>query len=239
MKRGNRNTRVPRFVLLNTLIFCWISTTAPSDPITPEFLADAPSAEEIALFEELAGWIDGTVPGAEPRPVREAIRDSESFDLFRAFHRAEQRFRRLEEVPYGDAIRRAAERYDVDPLLLAAVAEVESSFDPKAVSRRGAVGLMQLLPTTAAVEDDGRLTDPYLNAELGARYLRRLLTQYGGDLELALAAYNAGPGNVRRFGGVPPFRETRRYVEKVLGLYVEHHRQVWRQSDTGEFLLSG
>ena len=112
-----------------------------------------------------------------------------------------------------------ARRHGLDPALVLAVASVESSFKPKAVSPKGALGLMQLMPATATslgVED---AFDPETNLEGGSRYLAELLTLYGGDLRRALAAYNAGPGAVKRHGGIPPYRETRAYVKKVLERY--------------------
>ena len=143
-----------------------------------------------------------------------------------------RRYRELgfpETAPNVASIRRAAARHGVDALLVTAIVQAESSFDPRAVSHRGAVGLMQVMPASAG-SHGVRLAEPEVNLDVGARYLRRLLERYGGDLELALAAYNAGPGNVRRYGGVPPFRETRRYVEKVLGLYVAYCRAAWHES---------
>ena len=229
-------TRVPRFVLLHILLFGLLPATAPSDPMGPEVTSDAPDAEEIALLEELSGWIGtGDDPG---RPLRLAIRRSVSFDLFRSFHDPALRNERLQVLPYGEAIRRVADRHGVDGLLIASVAQVESGFDPLAVSHRGAVGLMQIMPATAAMRnvEAEQLTEPQLNLDLGARYLQYLLERYDGDLELTLAAYNAGPATVSRFGGLPPFRETRGYVEKVLNLYVEHHRSLWRQSEYAEIL---
>jgi soluble lytic murein transglycosylase-like protein len=157
--------------------------------------------------------------------------------LFRHFHAEDERYELLSTVPYGTSIRRAAEHYSIDGLLLASMVEVESSFDPQAVSYRGAVGLMQLMPTTAVALSLEDLHDPDLNVDRGARYLRYLLDLYDGDLELALAAYNAGPGNVRRYGGIPPFRETQNYVQKVLSLYVGHHQVVWQDSEAGELLV--
>jgi soluble lytic murein transglycosylase-like protein len=113
----------------------------------------------------------------------------------------------------------AARRHGLDPDLVLAVVSVESSFRPRAVSPKGAQGLMQLMPKTASalgVEDP---LDPAQNLDGGARHLGSLLTLYGGDVRKALAAYNAGEGAVARHGGVPPYRETRAYVKKVLELY--------------------
>jgi soluble lytic murein transglycosylase-like protein len=142
----------------------------------------------------------------------------------------------LAELPYGDQIAEAAAEHSLDGLLVASVVEVESTFDPEAGSHRGAVGLMQLLPSTAGLSR-GRLLEPAANLDAGAEYLAEMIERFDGDLELALAAYNAGPTNVRRYEGVPPFRETEQYVEKVLSRYVEHHLQRWqvaRGVDLGE-----
>lgn len=131
----------------------------------------------------------------------------------------------VEEVtsPDGGDLRElaaeAARRHGLDPGLVMAVVAVESGFRPQAVSPKGAQGLMQLMPRTAeslGVEDP---FDPAENLDGGARHLGQLLTLYGGDLVRALAAYNAGAGAVKRHGGVPPYRETRAYVKKVLERY--------------------
>jgi soluble lytic murein transglycosylase-like protein len=126
-------------------------------------------------------------------------------------------------VPAGDDLRAlataAAHRHGLDPELVLAVVGVESAFRPKAVSPKGAQGLMQLMPRTAAslgVED---ALDPEQNLDGGTRHLGSLLALYGGDVERALAAYNAGEGAVARHGGIPPFRETREYVRRVLERY--------------------
>jgi len=115
----------------------------------------------------------------------------------------------------GDQIARSAKAFDLEEALIKAVIKVESNYDPKAVSAKGAQGIMQLIPETAR---EMQVSDPFNAAENirgGSRYLRKMLDEFGGNLELALAAYNAGPGNVRRYGGVPPFAETRNYITKV------------------------
>jgi soluble lytic murein transglycosylase-like protein len=112
-----------------------------------------------------------------------------------------------------------ARRHGLDPALVLAVASVESAFRPKAVSPKGALGLMQLMPATATSLGVADAFDPETNLEGGSRYLAELIALYGGDLTKALAAYNAGPGAVKRHGGVPPYRETRAYVKKVLERY--------------------
>ncbi len=119
-------------------------------------------------------------------------------------------------VPFGAEIDAAAARHGIDPALLRALVRQESGFDPAARSPAGATGLTQLMPGTAA-ELGVDPTDPVQALEGGARYLKMQLDRFGGDERLGLAAYNAGPGAVTRFGGVPPYAETQRYVEKVLG----------------------
>jgi soluble lytic murein transglycosylase-like protein len=119
----------------------------------------------------------------------------------------------------GELVWQAGRAAGVDPSLVAAVAKTESNFDPDARSRTGATGIMQLMPATAQALG---VADPYdatQNVRGGALYLRELLDRFGGDVRLAVAAYNAGPGAVARFGGIPPFAETRAYVARVLDAY--------------------
>jgi soluble lytic murein transglycosylase-like protein len=113
-------------------------------------------------------------------------------------------------------IEEAAERERLDPRLLHAVVRQESAFDPCAVSRKGALGLMQLMPTTAQELGVADPFDPEANLDGGARFLRLLLDRYRGDLARALGAFNAGPSRVDAAGGVPPIRETEEYVRRIL-----------------------
>jgi Transglycosylase SLT domain len=117
--------------------------------------------------------------------------------------------------PYRELVEAAAARYNVDADLITSVMAAESNFDPKAVSRRNARGLMQLLPETAARLGVQNIYDPQENIDAGTRYLRDLLQKYSNNLVLALAAYNAGPERVQKYGRVPPYKETISYVRRV------------------------
>lgn len=117
---------------------------------------------------------------------------------------------------YASYINQAASKYGVNPFLIAAMIQQESGFNPKAVSPAGARGLMQLMPGTARDLGVSNSFDPYQNIMGGTKYIAQQLKTFGNDIQKALAAYNAGPGNVRKYGGIPPFRETQNYVNKVL-----------------------
>ena len=122
-------------------------------------------------------------------------------------------------APYAREIREAAERYGVEEALIKAVIRVESGFNSRAVSPKGARGLMQLMPGTASMLGVRNSFDPRENIDGGVRHLRGLIDRFGSDLKLALAAYNAGEQAVANHGGIPPFRETRDYVTRILGLF--------------------
>ena len=124
----------------------------------------------------------------------------------------------LRATPYGEIIAAMSEAHGVDPLLVRALIQVESNYKPGARSRKGAMGLMQLMPATARVYNVRNPFDPRANIEAGVKHLRSLIDRFGNELELALAAYNAGEGAVAKFNDVPPYRETRTYVSRILSL---------------------
>jgi hypothetical protein len=237
-------------VLATFLVLAISFDSSPIQPSVPKVTRPAPDPRAIALVDELTGRSAGRGRAAEPRVVRPADLDSalagrpqHSFDLFAGGdaggvgeRRAE--FEVVRKFPFGRAIARAAERQRVDPLLLAAIVETESAFAPDAVSTEGAIGLMQLIPETGELYGKTDLFDPYVNLEVGSRYIGALLERYHGDLALALAAYNCGPATVTRYGSVPPFAETRDFVKSVLALYVDHRQSVWKRSRESTDLLS-
>jgi len=149
--------------------------------------------------------------GSRPQP------DSEIMKMARDAVEASDSSVEIAEIVEIEAhIREVAVRYDIPPILVAAIVEAESEFNPRAVSRRGARGLMQLMPGTASSLQVSDTFDPYENIEGGVRHLRGLMDRYHGNLPLVLAAYNAGEQAVMAYGGVPPYRETRRYVSRIL-----------------------
>jgi hypothetical protein len=124
----------------------------------------------------------------------------------------------LDGTPYAEIIASMSLAHGVDPMLISALIQVESGYRPKARSRRGAMGLMQLMPSTAREYKVRNPFDPKANIEAGIKHLKSLIDQFDNDLELGLAAYNAGPGAVQKFNGVPPYRETHDYITRILSL---------------------
>jgi soluble lytic murein transglycosylase-like protein len=135
----------------------------------------------------------------------------------------------IDSVPYKAEITSAAQKYGVDPALLAALVKQESNFNPRAQSGVGAKGLTQLMDATARGLGVTDAFDPTQSLDAGAKFLGGLLKQFHGNESLALAGYNAGPGAVQKYGGIPPYQETQRYVPKVLG-FATQFRRIWADS---------
>ncbi|HEX7152490.1 MAG TPA: lytic transglycosylase domain-containing protein [Thermoanaerobaculia bacterium] len=130
------------------------------------------------------------------------------------------------KIPYGDLIYEKSQKYKVDPILVAAVIEQESRFRKRAISPVGARGLMQLMPRTGRWMGARDLYDPEQNIDAGVKYIKYLNKRFDGNIKLTIAAYNGGEGNVKRYGGVPPFRETRQYVKKVMNNHDKRTKQL-------------
>jgi soluble lytic murein transglycosylase-like protein len=204
----HRRFRLP-FTVLSTIFFLALALRpVPSDPAFTD-------------LRQTRGF-HFILPGD---PIAATAAAPRRFELFPSGGTtAEERRRFLRGLPFGSAMAVAAERHHVDGLLVAAIVETESGFSPGRVSPQGAMGLMQVLPSTGGDYGAQDLLDPHVNLDVGSRYLGELITDFRGNLELAVAAYNAGPGAVERYGGVPPYRETQDYVKRVLSLYGRHHR---------------
>lgn len=159
--------------------------------------------------------VDDEVPWPRPKPQVEAAVAEAAGAFSGLFDEAHP----VPSSPYGELIYAAARKHSLNPSLVAAVVRAESAYNAKAVSPKGARGLMQLMPATARRFGvrESELFDPARNVEAGTRYLAWLLERFEGNVEKALAGYNAGEGNVDRYQGVPPFRETRGYLARIYG----------------------
>ncbi len=195
--------------------FFKLSRTLPKSLVT----------RRISLFDE--AWL----------PERSSLvaDDSQPKDVF---HREMQRINTAirqqffaNAVPFGDLIHEKAQKYDIDPALVAAVVETESRFRTNARSQVGARGLMQLMPKTGRWLGARNLYNAEENVDAGAKYLKYLNGRFDGNLTKTIAAYNAGEGNVRRYNGVPPFRETRSYVKNVMSRYEKRKKQLKQYDD--------
>lgn len=181
-------------------------------------LPDRMVTRKLALFDE--AWLPAA-PNA-PRRAEETVFQAE----MRRINTAIRKEFFANAVPFGDLIHLKAQKYDVDPALVAAVVETESRFRSNAHSQVGARGLMQLMPKTGRWLGARNLYDPDQNVDAGVKYLKYLDHRFDGNLKKTIAAYNAGEGNVRRYNGIPPFRETRGYVSKVLTRYETRKREL-------------
>ena len=203
------------YMIMATLVLAGIAFPATSINSKQNYVLDMgrlvakPPAMTTKIYDRL-------LPARiQPRPLPESLQTEPEAQA------APVRQEGAAKQPFEHIIHKAASTHKVDPALIKAIIMAESRYNPRAVSKRGAKGLMQLMPITAkslGVEDS---FDPEENINGGVMYFRRLLDRFDGDVELALAAYNAGSRYVRKYGGVPPFRQTRTYIHKVF----KYHRQ--------------
>jgi soluble lytic murein transglycosylase-like protein len=184
------------------------------------FFAPQPSMAQIAMTTDFSGR--RMFVNADPAPVRLVPFKQHSTIYMpseRSFLGESRPAVSIDRDGVEKLVREAAERHQVDPALVRAVIETESNWNPSAISRKGALGLMQLVPSTAQRFGANDAFSPKQNVDAGVKYLKTLLERYNGNLDLALAAYNAGEGAVDRAHGVPAYRETKNYVLKVQEAY--------------------
>jgi hypothetical protein len=188
---------------------------APSEKETP-----VPARRRVLVYWSSTEhrWKPVPTSGAQMRAARSAASEVNTYlDQRSQNHQLLKRAFTQQDI--DAAIEQAAARHNVDPNLVRSVVKVESNFNPNAVSQKGAMGLMQLMPSTARSLNVSNPFDPAQNVDAGVRHLKNLLESYGGDIRLSLAAYNAGSGAVARSAGVPRFRETQNYVRRITDLY--------------------
>jgi len=188
-------------------------------PTRPEPVSPAPRQSGLVYWSTTEHrWKPVPTSGAVIRAARSAASEVNSY-LEGVSQIRLNRGRVFTQEEIDAAIVQAAARHNVDPNLVRSVVKVESNYNPNAVSRKGAMGLMQLMPSTARSLRVSNPFDPEQNVDAGVRHLKTLLESYGGDIRLSLAAYNAGTGKVSRRAGVPRIAETRDYVRRITSLY--------------------
>lgn len=187
-----------------------------------QVLPDRFVTRELALFDQKWIAVD-EFPAATPK--HHSKRDIFLEEMKRINDTIRAEFF-AEEIPFGELIYEKSKKYDVDPALVAAVIEQESKFKPQARSHVGAKGLMQLMPRTGRWMGARNLYDPEQNIDAGVKYIKYLDKRFNGDVTKIIAAYNGGEGNVLRYRGVPPFRETQQYVKKVKRNYAKRTKQI-------------
>lgn len=211
----NEKGQIRRTIKREVILFMALAMLiVPSGICSQQHLIPAYERQTIVLPEQ-ADWqqMQLQVAALAFRGFESALQLDDTFD---PNPRETNEGKKVPAPPFHEYIMRAAQAYEVDPALIRAIILAESSYNPQAVSNRGARGLMQLMPTTARSLGVLDSFDPAMNIDGGVRYFKLLLDRFQGDVSLALAAYNAGSRYVRKYGGVPPFRATRDYIKKVL-----------------------
>lgn len=193
-------------------------------PLDNELKQDLNAARSIA--QQVAGGVQAAVGGVQAAATSPLDKVAEApAKLTVVTEQVREDFFK-KEVPFGAVIYREAKKNNIRPELVAAVVQAESRFKPSARSGAGAVGLMQLVPRTGRWMGAKDLTNPVQNIAAGTKYLKYLHERFDGNETKMIAAYNAGEGNVKRFGGVPPFKETRKYLSKVRGYEQDYRSRV-------------
>jgi soluble lytic murein transglycosylase-like protein len=199
----------------SNLFYYWSNTEQrwkPVRPATPKAMRSARAvAGEVSSYIESRPALDSSTAHSVA-PVKGELAEQDPNYSIAAGNR------RVSAAEIDHYINEAAARHHVDPNLVRALVKVESNFNPRAVSNKGAMGLMQLMPATAKMYDLRNPFDAAKNVDAGVRHLKGLLQNFGGDVSLSLAAYNAGQGAVQRNGGIPPYTETRNYVRRITTL---------------------
>jgi hypothetical protein len=198
-----------------------------------QVLPDRYVSRELAMFDDK--WIATEEWLANEKPSHGSRKSSVFLSEMKRINESIRAEFFAEEIPYGELIYEKARKYDVDPALVVAVIEQESRFKPGARSHVGARGLMQLMPRTGRWMGARDLYNPEQNVDAGVRYIKYLDKRFNGDIKRIIAAYNGGEGNVQRYQGIPPFRETRQYVKKVMKNYDKRTRQMekYQQDQVG------
>jgi hypothetical protein len=197
---------------------------AASETLDIELAGDLKAARSIA--QQVAGGVEAVASGIESAASNPLSAVAEAPKQLTVVSEKVREEFFTKEVPFGSIIYSEAKKNNVRPELVAAVVHAESRFKPTARSGAGAIGLMQLVPRTGRWMGARDLTNPAQNIAAGAKYIKYLSERFDGNETNIIAAYNAGEGNVKRFGGVPPFKETRKYVSKVRGYQNEYSNRV-------------
>ena len=217
-----------RIVINESDSFWWRSEAAKIPPSVS--LSVSPYVPIDQVLDKLADQKNSTRPDQKPLESKNALLSDINPNLVELANKDKNSSKDSNQdgetvPPFYNIILQAAYQHSIDPALIRAVIMAESSYNPDAVSKSGAKGLMQLMPRTAQALGVKDILNPTHNINGGTKYLRQMLDRFDGDVKLALAAYNAGSRHVKRYGGIPPFKETHNYVKKVLNYYKIYQKE--------------